>query len=88
MNYRFICKKCGNIQEYDNKGTVGLKCKACCNEIGWANSFPPLTALNFENSANILLQQSKKQDKENLQRVYSFVKKELELEIDKTFLDK
>lgn len=88
MNYRFICKKCGNIQEYDNKGTIGLKCKKCCNEIGWTNSFPPLTALNFENSAYLLLEQSKKQDKENLQLAYSFVKQEIEFDIDKTFIDK
>lgn len=87
MKYIFICKNCGNIQEYNKKqGTRGLKCKKCCNEMGWESSFPPLTALDFENSAHLLLEQSKKQDKENLQTVYSYVKEGFD--VDKTFIDK
>lgn len=87
MEYIFICKKCGNVQEYNRKqGTIDLKCEKCCNKLGWESSFPPLTALNFENSAHLLLEQIKKQDKENLQMVYSYVKEAFD--IDKTFIDK
>ena len=85
----FICKECGNIQKYEeDKGTIGLKCKKCDSKIGWESSFPPLTALNFKNSAHLLLEQSKKQDKENLQTIALFINKESKFNINKTFIDK
>lgn len=87
--YLFICRECGHIQEYDEKkGTIGLKCEKCGNEMGWESSFPPLTALNFRNSAQLLLEQAKKQDKENLERAMLFIKSEGSSYIDKTFMDK
>lgn len=88
MNYIFICKQCGNIQDYnEKKGTIGLKCSRCSKTMGWESSFPVLAALNFEHSAQLLLEQSKKQDKDNLNKQMLILEEDYPF-IDKTFLDK
>lgn len=87
--YLFICRECGNIQKYDKKrGTLELKCEKCNKEMSWESSFPPLTALNFKNSAQLLLEQSKQQDRENLELMYNILNKENKLDLDKTIIDK
>ncbi len=50
----FICKKCGNIQEFD----IGKECEVCHEIMNWENSFPPLNALDFVHSTNELFEQS------------------------------
>lgn len=52
----FICKKCGNIQEFD----IGKECEVCHEIMNWENSFPPLNALDFVHSTNELFEQSKR----------------------------
>ncbi len=89
MGYIFICKECGNIQEYnEKKGTRELKCKVCNVSMDWENSFPPLNALDLINTSRDLLELSKKCDKENLENQYQFIIKEGKFTIDKTTLDK
>ena len=84
--YLFICRECGNIQKYDKKrGTLELKCEKCNKEMSWESSFPPLTALNFKNSAQLLLEQSKQQDRENLELMYNILNKENKLDLDKNY---
>ena len=80
----FICKKCGNIQEFD----IGKECEVCHEIMNWENSFPPLNALDFVHSANELFEQSKRCDKENLNLQYQFLIKDRWCDIDKTLLDK
>ena len=79
-----ICKKCGKIQKFSS----GKACDACHELMTWENSFPPLGALDFLNSAKDLLEQSKKCDKENLNSQYELIIKEGKCNIDKTLLDK
>ncbi len=87
--YMFICKECGNIQKYDeSKGTIELKCERCASKLGWESSFPPLTALNLKNSAQLLLEQSKKQDREILQATELLITKTGKSNINETFIDK
>ncbi len=87
MFYKFICKECGNIQEYNyEQGTIDLKCESCNSLMNWSNSFPPITAIDFMNSAKDLLQQSKNCNKENLNNQYEFIKNE-GYSINKTLLD-
>jgi hypothetical protein len=89
LGYIFICNKCGNIQEYNEKqGTSELKCKVCNVSMDWKNSFPPLSALDFINTSRDLLELCKKCDKENLENQYHFIQKDEKYIIDKTTLDK
>jgi hypothetical protein len=89
LEYVFICKECGNIQEYnEKKGTRELKCKVCNVSMDWENSFPPLNALDLINTSRDLLELSKKCDKENLENQYQVILKDEKYTIDKTTLDK
>lgn len=89
MEYLFICKECGNIQEDIKKqGTRELKCKVCNVSMDWKNSFPPLNALDFINNSRDLLELSKKCDKENLENQYQLIQNDGKYTIDKTTLDK
>lgn len=80
----FICKRCGNIQEVSS----GKECKGCHEVMDWGNSFPPLNALDFVNSAKDLFEQTKRCDKENLNSQYQLLIKDKKRNIDKTLLDK
>lgn len=88
MSYKFICKECGNIQKFNYaQGTIGLKCDNCHSSLDWSNSFPPMTAIDFINSAKDLFQQSKNCNKENLNNQYEVIKNEGKYSINKTVLD-
>lgn len=89
LGYVFICKECGNIQDYnEKKGTIELTCEACNASMDWKNSFPPLNALDLINTSKILLELSRKRDKQNLEEQYQFILNEEKYTINKTILDK
>ncbi len=87
MEYKFICKICGTLNNYNpNIGTINFKCAECNTELNWNNAFPPQTAIDFFHTVNSLYELSKNRDKENLEFQFELVKKEVT--IDKTTLDK
>jgi len=76
MNYMFICKKCGDMQELDNeKGTHNLKCNACSMSMSWGNKFPSLNAIDFINTSKRLFESAKNCDKDNLNMLYDLMLK-------------
>ena len=91
MEYTFICKKCGNMQDAEwDKDTYRLKCNNCndCNEkISWANAFPTQSVIEFYHSVNSLYDLSKERDKENLTNMCELLEQD-GIKIDKTLLDK
>jgi hypothetical protein len=88
MSYHFICKNCGGIKEFNKElRTKNLKCDICHKSMGWENKFPSLSALDFINTAEKLLELSKKSDKENLDNRYNLIDYD-KYAIDKTTLDK
>ena len=87
MEYKFICKKCGTLNDYNpNTGTIGLRCIECNTELNWNDAFPPQTAIDFFHTVSSLYELSKNRDKENLQNQFELLKREIA--IDKTTLDK
>lgn len=88
VEYLFICRECGNIQKDARQGTSGLKCNSCNSPMDWSNSFPPLNALDFIYTAELLLEQSKLCDKQALENQYKTLKEKAHYDIDKTLLDK
>jgi len=72
LEYIFICKECGRLQKNQYE-TWELKCENCHSPMNWNNSFPPMAAIDFINSARDLFQQSKNCDKENLDSQYDVI---------------
>lgn len=84
MDSRFICKKCGNVQNIDE----GTACKKCHMLMDWRNYFPTLNVLECLNSARILYDLTKKSDQEHLKDQHEFLNSVGKFDIDNTTLDK